>query len=228
MIVKHQFKPRAPLEQLIRSPALSGTPPQQKTNFSAQNMKLDKRTKRTREWLLETLLELLKTKEYAEISITELTEQSGIARQTFYRNYDSMDDILVSKMDKILDEYLDTVQQNLARKEDPDWHFEVQQLIFIWQENEAIFKALQKAGLSLHALDKLTEIFNLFHMKIQNLQQLDEYHQYLVYNLTGGIYNVLNKWFENEMNTPTEIIAELFIKAARNIDQLAKEYEAGR
>ncbi len=41
-------------------------------------------------------------KEYSEISITELTERAGIARQTLYRNYTGMNDILLSRMDEIL------------------------------------------------------------------------------------------------------------------------------
>lgn len=187
-------------------------------------MKQDKRSKRTREWLLETLLELIEKKEYSEISITELTERADIARQTFYLNYDKKDDILLSRMDEILDEYFKKVQKNLDTKDDPYWDFEVKQLIYVWQQNEALFRALQKAGLALQALEKLSEFFILFHMKAQNLQELDKKHQYLVYYLAGGVYMVLNKWFENEMNTPIEIITDIFKKSANNINEIAEGY----
>lgn len=187
-------------------------------------MKQDKRSKRTRAWLLETLLKLIENKEYSEITITELTEKADIARQTFYRNYNSMDDILLSKMDEILDEYLTKVQKDLSAKKDPYWNFEVNQLVYLWQQNEEIFKALQKAGLSFKALEKLSEFFTLFHMKIQNIQKLDERHQYLVYYLAGGVFMVLNKWFENDMNTSPELLTELFKKAANQVNQIAEEY----
>ena len=190
-------------------------------------MKQDKRSKRTRAWLFETLLELLEEKDYSEISITELTEKSDIARQTFYRNYNSMDEILLSKMDEILDEYLEKVQKNLATKNDPYWDFEVKQLVYVWQRNEPLFKALQKAGLTFQALEKLSEFFSMFHMKIQNLQELDEKHQYLVYYLSGGVFMVLNKWFENQMKVPIELLTDLFKKAAKNINQIAEEYIEG-
>ncbi|PKL36002.1 MAG: hypothetical protein CVV44_17420 [Spirochaetae bacterium HGW-Spirochaetae-1] len=187
-------------------------------------MNQDKRSKRTRAWLLETLLELLEKKEYSEISITELTENADIARQTFYRNYDNMDDILLSEMDDILDEYVKKVQKNMETKNDLTWDFEVKQLVYVWQRNEALFKALLKAGLGLQALEKLSEFFSLFHMKVQHIQELDEYHQSLVHYLAGGVYMVLKKWFENEMNTPIEIITDIFKKAANNINQIASEY----
>lgn len=188
-------------------------------------MKQDKRSKRTRAWLLETLLELIEEKDYADISITELTERAGIARQTFYRNYDSKDEILLSKMDEIRDEYLIKVQKNLETKDDPCWDFEVTQMIKLWQRNETLFQALQKAGLAFQAHEKLAGIFTLLHMKVQRLQRLDEKHQYLVCYLSGGVYMVLNKWFENEMNTSVELLKDLFLKAAENIDQIAREYE---
>lgn len=191
-------------------------------------MKLDKRSKRTRAWLLEALLELIKKKDYSEISITELTEKADVARQTFYRNYSSMDDILLSRVDELLDEYLKLVLKYQETKNDSYWDFEVNQLVYLWQRNESLFKALQKAGLSLQVLDKLSEFFMLFHAKAQNLEELDEYQQCLVYNLVGGIYMVLNKWFENEMNTPIEIIIDIFNKAAGNINLLAKEYNVAR
>jgi AcrR family transcriptional regulator len=187
-------------------------------------MKQDKRSKRTRAWLLETLLELIEEKEYSEISITELTERAGIARQTLYRNYTGMNDILLSRMDEILDEYMALVRKNLEMKNDPYWDFEVKQLVYLWQRNEALIKALQKAGLAFQVLEKLSGFFSVFHMRAQNLTELDEKHQYLVYYLAGGVYMVLNKWFENEMSTPVELLTDLFKKAANNINAIAEEY----
>lgn len=189
--------------------------------------KQDKRSRRTRAWLLETLLKLLENKKYSEITITELTEKADIARQTFYRNYDSMDDILLSRLNEIVDEYLAKVFKNLETKKDPDWDFEVRQLILLWQKNEVLFRALQKAGLDYQVMEKLSHLFNRFHMKAQNLKELDDRHQYLVYYLAGGVFMVLNKWFENDMKFPMELLTDLFRKAASNIDQIAGGYISG-
>lgn len=190
-------------------------------------MKLDKRSRRTRAWLLETLLDLIESKDYSEITITELTERAGIARQTFYRNYDSMDDILLSRLNGIIDEYLEKVFRNLEKKKDPDWDFEVKQLIFLWQQNEVIFRALKKAGLDYQVMEKLSHLFTRFHMKAQNLEKLDDKQQHLVYYLSGGVFMVLNKWFENDRKFPSDQLADLFRRAAKNVDQIAREYSKG-
>ena len=191
-----------------------------------RKMKQDKRSRRTRAWLLDTLLELLDEKDYAEITITELTDKADIARPTFYRNYTSKDDILLFKMDEILDEYLKEVPKYLEKKNDTKWDYEVTLMVSVWQKNRTLFKALQKAGLSLQVLEKLSGFFSLFHMKVQNLKKLDEYNQCLVYYLSGGVYMVLNKWFEGEMKTPhIEVITDIFNKAACQIDKMAKEFD---
>ncbi len=187
--------------------------------------KQDKRSRRTRAWLLETLLKLLENKKYSEITITELTEKADIARQTFYRNYDSMDDILLSRLNEIVDEYLAKVFKNLETKKDPDWDFEVRQLILLWQQNEVVFRALKKAGLDYQVMEKLSHLFTRFHMKAQNLRELDDKQQFLVYYLAGGVFMVLNKWFENDMKFPMKLLTDLFKKAANNVDEIAEEYK---
>ena len=138
-----------------------------------------------------------------------------------------MDDILVYEMDAILDEYLAKVQKNLDIKKDTNWDYEVRELVYVWQKNEALFRALQKAGLQFRVLDKLSEMFYHFHMKAQHLHELDDKQQYLVYYLAGGVFMVLNKWFENKMDFPIELLTDLFKKAATNIDHIAEEYIAG-
>lgn len=48
----------------------------------------------SREWMQQALLRLLRTKELSEITVTELTRTAGVARVTFYRNYNDMADVL--------------------------------------------------------------------------------------------------------------------------------------
>ncbi len=59
------------------------------------------------------------------------------------------------------------VRTNLEMKNDPYWDFEVKQLVYLWQRNEALIKALQKAGLAFQVLEKLSGFFSVFHMRAQ-------------------------------------------------------------
>jgi hypothetical protein len=39
---------------------------------------------------------------------------------------------------------------------------------------------------------------------------------------------VLNKWFENDLQFPVELLTDLFKRAANNVDHIAAEYINGR
>lgn len=45
--------------------------------------------------LLETMINLLKNKDYSEISISQICEQSGVSRQTFYKLFETKENLLL-------------------------------------------------------------------------------------------------------------------------------------
>ena len=49
---------------------------------------------RTRSWIFEALMLLLDEKPYSKISVSDITKKAGIARQTFYRNYNDKTEIV--------------------------------------------------------------------------------------------------------------------------------------
>ena len=51
------------------------------------------------------LLELLKEKSISDISITELTQKAQIGRVSFYRNFQTKEDILREESDRLINEW---------------------------------------------------------------------------------------------------------------------------
>jgi len=64
----------------------------------------DLRKAQSREYLLEAQLRLLEHKAFDDISISELCETAGVSRQTFYRLYGRKEDILLERLDSLLNE----------------------------------------------------------------------------------------------------------------------------
>jgi len=56
--------------------------------------KKDRRTRKTRQLLRNTLLALLKEKRYENISVQDIIERADVARSTFYVHYVDKDDLL--------------------------------------------------------------------------------------------------------------------------------------
>ena len=67
---------------------------QNKSN-PTRNLSNNEANRITRESICTALLELMKTKEFKEISISELVRRAGVSRQSFYRNYKTKEDIVL-------------------------------------------------------------------------------------------------------------------------------------
>jgi len=72
------------------------------TGAQPENRQVNRQVQRTRSWIFEALMLLLDEKPYDKISISDITNKAGIARQTFYRNYDGKDDILLAYLSSTL------------------------------------------------------------------------------------------------------------------------------
>jgi AcrR family transcriptional regulator len=72
-------------------------------------LKVDPRVKRTRRLLRDALVSLILEKDFASISIKEITERAEVAYITFFRHYESLDQLLM----EILDEGLEELQAHI-------------------------------------------------------------------------------------------------------------------
>ena len=66
----------------------------------------DKRAHRSAALICQGLAETLRKKPYPEISITDVCAPGGIARTTFYRLFDTLDDVLLYQFDALFEESL--------------------------------------------------------------------------------------------------------------------------
>lgn len=74
--------------------------------------RMTKQSEVSRELLAEALLLLMKKKEYTGITVKEIAEKAGVSRLTFYRNFDSREDILRWHIAQGFQQYLNTVDRS--------------------------------------------------------------------------------------------------------------------
>src|SRR5258706_4966417 len=86
-----------------------------RTNAAASSQSQDLRARRTRKWLQAALLELMKEKAFADIQITELTARAEVSRAAFYLHFRSKEELLLSHVDVIFDEFRAEVLREMAR-----------------------------------------------------------------------------------------------------------------
>jgi AcrR family transcriptional regulator len=58
--------------------------------------------KHSRAWIFESLMILLNEKPYNKITVSDITEKAGVARQTFYHHYKNKDDVIIQFLESHL------------------------------------------------------------------------------------------------------------------------------
>lgn len=71
-----------------------------------------KQSERSKQWMADALLLLMEDTPYHQISVTDITEKAGVSRLTFYRNFESKDDILQFHFDRTFSAYIASVQED--------------------------------------------------------------------------------------------------------------------
>jgi AcrR family transcriptional regulator len=108
-------------------------------------VKIDPRVRRTRRLLRDALVSLMLEKDYASISIREITDRAEVAYITFFRHFESLDQLLMEVLDGGLAELLVHIE-TLARRSETS-ALEVEgRLIFEYIEQKAdLFRILFKS-----------------------------------------------------------------------------------
>lgn len=67
--------------------------------------------KQSQQWLVIALLDLMDEKTYTSISVKEISKKADLNRSTFYRNFNSKEELLNYHLDILMQEYIDKLLQ---------------------------------------------------------------------------------------------------------------------
>jgi AcrR family transcriptional regulator len=148
---------------------------------------------------------LMDEKPYDKITISDITEKAGIARQTFYRNYNDKDDVLYEYARNTMNTDFLSIEKNQDQKKYDTiillfnynyiikHRIELKKILSIVNIENRILRAMQEFPLSLIKFfkDKLTkEEYAICRYKI-------------CYQITGCL-RVFLDWFLNGMPLPVD------------------------
>jgi AcrR family transcriptional regulator len=157
----------------------------QSTNPTAQ---------RSQQWIIQALLALMEKKEYDKISVSEICRKAQLDRRTFYRNFNSKQDVLEEYMRFLGEEYMELYKT--AKK--PDNYTAAKIFFEFWSQHLYFIKNIKKCGLSAFVFDKF-EKFTKEHTELligkDNLKvPLDYVFAYRI----GGFWNAMLVWATGE------------------------------
>lgn len=151
----------------------------------------NKQNQLARDCITSALIQLVREKPLSAISVKELTERAGVSRMTFYRNYTSTEDILVSHIHDILAQY----RQDDARQERRGHFYDAERvrhgLAYFYRHREFV-ASLICCGLSDIFLRELTK----FALDKWLPRRDDPAERYRLASFVGILFNSYMTWIQ--------------------------------
>lgn len=166
---------------------------------------MNKQKQQSMQWLREALLDLMVEKNFNNISITEICDKADLSRRTFYRLYESKEDILKRYADSLCQQYFELF------KEEEDLSLSNVANIFFsfWKDYRCFLLILYKQNLIYILLFQFNRLLPEVYVNYKShlLQVKDKTSiKYVAFYNAGGFWNLLIKWIEDGcVKTPEDM-----------------------
>ena len=71
--------------------------------------------------IIDAVMQLMTEKNYMDITVTDIVKKAGVARASFYRNFNSINDVIDVIVDEISDELIGDIFPTLYSSDDSCW-----------------------------------------------------------------------------------------------------------
>ena len=146
------------------------------------------------EHINEALLGLLKEKSLNEISISEICETAGVGRMSFYRNYESKEDVIKKQLLQLIQEW----EKDYEGKNDSTYFSDT--VLRHYYKHKDFYLLLDNQGLSNMILEALR-------VSVKLEEANNNLERYAKSMIAGMIWGWVDEWMRQGMpETPEEIV----------------------
>ena len=194
-----------------------------RTASSSTNQSNDLRVRRTRKWLQDALIGLMKEKPFQDIHITELTARAQVSRPAFYLHFRSKEELLLSHVDGIFDEFHAEVSREIARGNIDRKRFSIM-LFHYWERYAETLQMVIQAENPDILLERLKEYVGVVMKEVAAKSRkpaIDpRLQEYIVGFVAGGAYMLLTQWISNTTLFSAEQMGLLFYELTAPCEDL--------
>ena len=176
----------------------------------------NRQVQRTKSWIFEALMILMDEKPYDKITVSDIVEKAGIARQTFYRNFNDKNEVFFEYARNTDD--LSVIETN----EDSKKRYQIVLTFnynYTMKRRKELKKILATPGIENHILRGIQGIASDLLKPLKKSLSKEEYRicRYkLCYQITG-CRRVFLDWFLDDMPLPVDNLVSMI--NAMNVPQ---------
>lgn len=162
---------------------------------------------RSRERLARALLTVMERYDFREITVTQISQEAGLSRKTFYRLFRGKEELLGFVFEQLYEACLARIR---ARQLHHYWDV-VQCYFDFCEERRALLFLLKRNNLLGPLFEGAYQrAFQVFEY-VRSKETVDAYSPFLPYLLAysvGGMNSMLLKWVESDMDIPSSALIE--------------------
>jgi AcrR family transcriptional regulator len=167
--------------------------------------KPNRQVERTKSWIFDALMLLMDEKPYNKITVSDICERAGIARPTFYRNFDDKDDVIFGYlMNTVNIEFISTERINKSDK--PDNIVLTFDIKYMIRHQKNLKKIISTADIENRIQRELQKYPMSLIERYKKQLSVEEYlicRYKICYQITGSL-RIFFDWFVNNMPMPVE------------------------
>lgn len=194
-----------------------------------EEKKTDRRVRRTRKLLVESLTSLMKEKDVKDISVKELSERADINRGTFYLHYKDVFDMLEQVEDELFRDFNRILDDGLPESKEVDPKAVLQRIFQFLRDNRNIVEALIGPHGDYAFINRMKalvqkRLYHIWEIRVGKPEHFDFYFAFY----SSGCIGLMTAWRENNWEPSPEVLADFAdrlvnhvpLKNGANIQQL--------
>ena len=154
--------------------------------------------------IADAFFTLLKKKDYDIITVSEIAKKADLSRRTFYRVFDSKQDIISYKLEKIFPDYISAINRLPAKKRE---YLAIAIVKFVDSHLE-FFQCLKRNHLDYLIIDFFDSHManGRDHIWEHPFSENEEVEQIFLKTISIEHYNIIRLWLElHDQKTPEEM-----------------------
>ncbi len=174
---------------------------------------VDRRIRRTRQLLQETLPALILEKGYDAVTVQDVIDRADVGRSTFYAHFQDKEDLFLSEFETLRTLFEQHLSSGAAGQQDP-WALTLT-LFEHAQEHHQLYKALagkQAGTIALTHIQRYLSALLRDHLKpaISTKKKLLVPPDVVAHYLVSSLLGLLTWWLDHDLPYPPEKMNEMY------------------
>lgn len=168
----------------------------------------DRRIRRSKRDLAAALIELTTERPYASIQVRDVTDRADVGYATFYRHYESKDDLMLAVITEITSE----LESSAAETEHGYFQREGSLVFEHVQKYQGLYRSILQSQAFIPQLRKLLRLRIEAHMRshVEDLDQAAFPMDLAANHMVVALMGLIEWWLEKKQSLPVEEMGRIY------------------